>query len=148
MPGAARRRHFPARLAPGLALVVGACSGPASYPPRPATMAVTMVDYRFRHQRSLPAGRVVFRVYNAGHLDHDLNLVRLPEDLPPLDVQLHAPDRRVLPTVAGLSERRPGGRGAFAVDLAAGRYGLVCFVEDADGVVHAQKGMDSEFRVR
>jgi hypothetical protein len=43
--------------------------------------------------------------------------------------------------------RPPGSTTSVAVDLAPGRYGLVCFLPDPDGQQHAQKGMSSEFRI-
>jgi hypothetical protein len=42
----------------------------------------------------------------------------------------------------------PGKSDAFAVDLAPGRYAMVDFVRDREGVINGLKGMNSEFRVR
>lgn len=106
-----------------------------------------MREYRFDYDDAIPAGRVVFRIQNEGEVEHRLTLVPLPEDLPPIDEQIRGSVRQGVTPFAGVSERLPGGEGLFAVDLVAGqRYGMVCFVTDADGQSHAVKGMTSEFR--
>lgn len=131
-------------------LAASACArseGAALLPARPQTVDVVMREYRFDYTPPASAGRVVFNVRNGGRLHHDLVLVLLPEDVPPLAEQLRGSDRRVVATIASVPDRAPGQRATFATDLAPGRYGLICFVKDADGVQHAQKGMSSEFRV-
>ncbi|HUP70497.1 MAG TPA: hypothetical protein VM142_11890 [Acidimicrobiales bacterium] len=119
-----------------------------SLPPGPAKVSVAMSENRFAYQPPRSTGRVVFEARNEGHVDHELVLVIVPEDLPPLDEQLRSGTRRVIATLASVPRRQPGRRGTFAVDLEPGRYGIICFVQDADGVQHAQKGMSSEFRLR
>lgn len=106
-----------------------------------------MAEYRFSFSPNVPAGRVVFDVDNVGAIDHALTLIELPDDYPPLDEQLHSEVRRGAATIARVPARPPGGGSRFAVDLHPGRYGLVCFLTDADGVIHALKGMNAEFRV-
>lgn len=106
-----------------------------------------MRDFAFEYTRSIPAGRVVFRARNVGRLQHELALVPLSEDFPPIDVQLHGSVRRTVDAIAGIHGRDPGQSGTFAVDLVAGhRYALLCFFEAPDGESHAVKGMASEFR--
>lgn len=137
-----------------LALVAAACSGEGvprggpPLPPRPASVGVTMSEYRFDVDATIPAGRVVFRVRNAGRLDHHLSLFPLAEEVPPLDVQLHGPQRRVLTPFGAMPVLRPGQSGSLAVDLVPGRrYALICFLRDpGGGEVHALKGMHAEFR--
>jgi hypothetical protein len=107
-----------------------------------------MNEYSFQHPAELAPGRVVFRIHNAGSAPHSMVLVELPEDVPPIDEQLRSDTRRAVATLAQLPERAPGSRDTLAVDLVPGRYGMVCFVRDADGVSHASKGMSSEFRVQ
>ncbi|MDP9418935.1 MAG: hypothetical protein M3P53_02085 [Actinomycetota bacterium] len=106
-----------------------------------------MDDYEFTHDVTIPGGRVVFRFRNTGSVDQEAVLVALPTDLAPLRQQLASDERLAVETIAVLPARPPGRRGMFAVDLAAGRYELVCFVMDADGVDHSTKGMGLEFRV-
>jgi hypothetical protein len=134
-----------AALAP--ACVAGRAGG-APLPPSPGQFDVAMSEYRFDHAPEAAAGRLVFRVTNAGAQPHALVLVELDEDVPPLDEQLRSDTRRAVPTVVQIPERPPGSFNVFAADLAPGRYGFICFVKDADGVAHYLRGMSSEFRVR
>lgn len=136
-------------LVPLAAVVVGAScqSSRRSLPAGPTTVEVIMSDHHFEYEPPAAPGRVVFEARNDGVSEHELVLVRLPDDLPPLAEQLRSRDRRVIPTIASLSSRPPGRTGTFAVDLEPGRYGIICFVEDPGGVQHARKGMSSEFQV-
>jgi hypothetical protein len=103
--------------------------------------------YRFVYQPVIPGGRVVWKVVNAGRLVHRLTLLPLSDDLPPIDEQLHGEERQALTPFAGVPDRLPGETGTFATDLLPGhRYALICFNQDPDGVSHALKGMNSEFR--
>lgn len=106
-----------------------------------------MAEYRFGHVANVPAGRQVFRITNIGAEPHSLVLVALTEDVPPILEQLRSDTRRGASTFAKVPTRQPGSRDIFAVELPAGRYGLVCFVTAADGVSHALKGMASELLV-
>ncbi len=107
-----------------------------------------MSEYRFAHAPLVSRGRAMFRVHNTGNLDHQLILVDLPDDLPgSFDEQLRSATRRVVLTVTTLPQMKPEERTIFAVDLAPGRYGFVCFLPDADGT-HALKGMNSDLRVQ
>lgn len=120
---------------------------PADLPASPPVVAVTLREYRFHLDPDVPAGRVVFRIRNAGKVAHRPALLPLEEDLPPLDEQLRGPVRLAVSPFAGVRTRAPGARGAFAVDLVPGtRYGLICFIRDPDGSSHALKGMSFEFR--
>lgn len=136
-----------------IGLSVGSCSpvgspeSGAGLPPRPLTFDVVMRDYAFDHAATVDAGRVVFRVQNAGTVSHEMVLVALPEDFPPIDEQLRGDVRRPLGIVNHLANRSPGTSDIFAADLFPGRYAMICFRADADGAPHFAKGMDSEFRV-
>lgn len=107
-----------------------------------------MREYAFAYTPPRRAGRIVFRARNAGTAHHELKLLVLPDDVPPIREQLRSPARRLVPSVATMLTRAPGRKGTFAVELEPGRYALVCFLPDADGVQHAHKGMASEFRLR
>lgn len=107
-----------------------------------------MSDYRFEHKPVFPQGRVVIRAPNAGAVDHQLTMVALPEDFPPIAEQLRSENRRAVATVALIPRTPPGRTGTLAVDLAPGRYALICYLEDPDGQQHFAKGMSSEFRVQ
>lgn len=147
-----RRRLPPVGLAVAvLATTAGSCSRSTTETfvarPAPPVVGVTMEEYRFDIPAQVPAGRVVFEVGNAGHERHKVALLALDETIPPIDVQLHGSDRRIITSLAGVPPREPGRRGTFAVDLIPGqRYALVCFLSTPAGELHALKGMNAEFR--
>lgn len=132
----------------GIVWLLTACSGKAPLPPSATVVDVTMTEYRFNVRSSAPTGRAVFRVSNAGRLDHNLTLERLPSDFPPINVQLHSAIRRGAPAVAIMPTLHAGGTATFAVDLVPGRYALLSSVKDDTGVPDALKGMNAEIRVR
>lgn len=106
-----------------------------------------MYDYGFDFDTPIPSGRVVFRVHNTGSVTHRVTLVPLPEDLPPIQEQVHSDQRRGVRPLGGVNPRQPGGRSVFAVDLEEGRrYALICYEKDDEGVVHARLGGVAEFR--
>lgn len=135
-----------------LLALLGGC-GPRSesrgyLPPRPTIVEVVEHERSYRiSPRQLPAGRTVLQVMNRSSLKHDLSLVAVPEDMPPIAQQLRSPDRRAIATMARLPSREPGSTDAFAVDLPPGRYALLCFEKDGTGTPHARLGMAAEFRV-
>ena len=130
---------------------VPACGGSAApgppLPPAAQVVEVVMEEYRFVWTPPTRPGRVVLRVRNGGRLAHDLVLAELPDDLPPILEQLRGDTRRHVTPIANLPPRRPGSRTAIAVDLSAGRYAVICYIKDPDGLVHARKGMGTEFRL-
>lgn len=148
-----RARWRPVARGPALALLLfaGACTASgeevADWPPDIPEVAITLDEYDIGLERQVPAGRVELRFENVGSEAHHAMLVPLPEDLPPIDEQLAGDERREVSVLASITPRQPGEQGAFAVDLEEGRrYGLVCFVEDDDGELHAHRGMTAEFR--
>jgi hypothetical protein len=110
---------------------------------------VTMTEYAFHYRTPARAGRVVFEVRNAGREDHRAGIYLLPDDMPPIGVQLRGNDRKPVERLADPVPRRPGQRQSFAVDLVPGqRYALLCFVAAKEaGRTHAQLGMSAEFRL-
>ena len=147
-----RRAHWPRRmhvvaLLALCAFWLGSCTPKtSSLPSAPASLTVTMREYRFDFNRPVPAGRVVLRVENSGTVQHQLALIKLDPDVPPLEQQLRGGSRRAAPNIA-LILRQPGASRTLALDLSAGRYGMVCFLRAPDGEAHALKGMNAEFRV-
>lgn len=144
-----RRTRFRSILCAALfALSCGPDSSSAvALPPTPPVVAVVMDEYAFSYDAQIPAGRVVFRFINDGHLAHRPALLPLSDDVPPILEQVRGTDRRSAPPFAGTPTREPGAIGKFAVDLAPDqRYALICFARDPDGDSHAQQGMVSEFR--
>ncbi len=106
-----------------------------------------MLDHRFEIGTPVPAGRVVFRFDNGGQTAHNVIMIPLAEDVPPIEVQLRGSERRLVEPFAGVYDRAPGETGSFAVDLVAGqRYAMVCSLPAEDGQPHWMKGMAIEFR--
>lgn len=117
-------------------------------PPRPATVTVTMSEYRFVFARRLPPGRVVFKVVNGGQLPHRLSLLALPDGSPPIGELVKAPGGLTIAPMAQMPELAPGGAGgSFAVDLQPGRrYAMVSLRPSPDGTPEALLGMVAEIR--
>lgn len=138
--------------AAAMALVLGAAcqvapSAGRALPPGPQIVEVTMREYRFDYVPPAGSGPTLFRVTNSGTVSHELEMLPLADDVPPIDVQLKGTQRRVVTPFAGVESRQPGRAGAFAVNLTPGvRYALICFLADPDGTSHAREGMTSEFR--
>lgn len=151
MKATLERSHRPATAIVALVAIatLSACgSKAANLPPEPAVVNVTMTEYRFERPSVIPAGRVIFRVHNAGKIQHVLQLAPLPEDFP--DVAMQASGKlppRHTEELGGIPALLPGETDQFAVDLVPGRYTLLDLMLDRDGQTHAQKGMTSEFRV-
>lgn len=133
-----------------VALVVSSCGGDsheAALPPPPQVVKVQMGEYAFAYDRSIRPGRTVFRVHSSGRRTHELVLIPLAEDFPPLDKQFRSKTGRLIAPLGRVRPLKPGRSGSFAVDLAPGRYGMASLVDDSDGTSDARKGMTSEFRV-
>jgi uncharacterized cupredoxin-like copper-binding protein len=140
--------RVPVLLVAALVMSAPACSGDkAANPVGPRYLDVAMSEFRFEVAGNFESGRTVLNIRNVGQAPHEFILEELPTDFPPLDEQIRSPRRRGLPTLAFV-RREPGASRTLAVDLAPGRYAIVCFIRDADGISHALKGMNAELRVQ
>lgn len=118
----------------------------APLPPAPPTVEVRIVEHDLLYEGPIPAGRVVFRITNAGEVVHRLSLTPLPADFPPIHEQLQGDTRRQAQLLARVPDLQPGETDTFAVDLAQGeRYAMVDFSEAPDGTMHGRLGVASEF---
>lgn len=144
-----RRLRIPSAMVAGLTLF-GCRHAAAPLPRTPSTVTFSLSEYRLGEQRvEVNRGRVVFNIKNEGGLGHQLTFFRIPEGLPgTLDEQLHSPRRLPASPLAVLPTLAPNGDTTIALDLEPGRYGVVCFLKDDDGTVHALKGMNAEVSVR
>lgn len=149
------RRWLPGRLAVavmavGAALTTGGCSPEQTQeplPPEVPTVEVRLAEHDLLYESPVPAGRVVFRIHNAGDRVHRLALLPLPEDFPPLEEELANDSPRSVDPFARIPNLAPGETGTFAVDLAAGkRYAMVDFSKTSDGRTQAKLGVAAEFR--
>lgn len=105
-----------------------------------------MRDHAFEIEGSLQPGRIVVRVTNHGEADHDLTLLEIPADIDGIDELLASSEGGLSPAYT-MATRAPGETGTFAVDLAEGRYAVLCSETDADGTPHYRKGMAAELEV-
>lgn len=132
-----------------VAVALGSCqsSSGKALPAGPPVITVTMTEFDYKIDRPVPAGRVIFRMVNAGQQAHEPNLFPLSDDIPPIKQQVTG-DRRIVATPSGgVKSRKPGTVGSFATDLEPGqRYAFVCFARTPQNQTHAQLGMAIEFR--
>ena len=118
-----------------------------------ASDTVTLNDYGFAASRPLAAGHHTIRVENAGPQPHELVMLELIPGKTPADFAQWGLSGRHGPApaapVGGVEFLDQGAGGVFAVDLAPGEYGFICFVPDVkDGKRHFRHGMMSQFSVR
>jgi hypothetical protein len=118
-----------------------------------ASDTVTLNDYGFAFSRPLTAGHHTIRVANAGPQPHELVILKLVPGKTPADFAAWGLAGRHGPApaapVGGAEFLDQGAGGVFAVDLAPGEYGYICFVPDAkDGKRHFRHGMVTQFTVR
>ena len=136
-------------------LFVAACSGagPSATPAGPTAVAVTLQEWAIAPATTtIAAGKVTFNAKNVGPTDQH-EMVVLKTDLPLLGLPTGS-DGKVDEEGAGLtsmgeiSELATGTTGSVTLDLAAGRYLLICNIVEADGTAHYGKGMVTEITVR
>ena len=118
------------------------------------TVVVTATEYEFDLPDSLPAGPTTFSLVNEGKEPHFIDIVKLTDDAPPVADLIKLPEKKVSKYFEGppnhIDTVKPGGTSAetLEIELAAGRYGYVCFIEAKDGTPHAFLGMAGEFEVQ
>lgn len=131
-------------------VLVAACSrGDASgpLPPETPTIAVDIDDDEVVYDGSVPAGRVVFHVENAGEQPHQLSLLSLADESPPVAEQLEDPPEQSPSLLARVPLLGPGETSMFAAGLAEGqRYALVDLSQASDESTYGQQGVAVEFR--
>ncbi len=118
---------------------------------------IKLVDYTFQFSKPLAAGRHVIRVVNAGTQWHELELVRLNpgktvKDLEAWEGAVEAGKPAGPPpadALGGVAPLDPGHSATMTVDLAPGRYGMLCFLPaKADGKPHFMHGMAMDVDVK
>lgn len=118
----------------------------------PAVRSVDVVasNYAFDAPDSLVAGPTTFRLANHGPELHHLVIVPLPDGKGLGDLMREA-DGDHLPAwaapIGGPNAVDPGSHGETTVELAPGRYAMVCVIPAPDGMMHVKKGMGHEFIV-
>jgi hypothetical protein len=118
----------------------------------PATdITVTLVDYDFQFSKPLTAGKHQLMIENAGPQAHEIVMVKLAPGKTIKDFATWAESMKGPPPaepVGGVGVLEQGMRATFSADLAAGDYGLICFVPDVkDGKMHLVHGMMKNIKV-
>jgi hypothetical protein len=130
-------------------VAVVATSRPARTPEADAVM--TLRDYTFFLSRPLASGTHVIEVRNEGTQWHEFELVQLAPGKTPQDVVDFIEHGTGTPPglpLGGVSPLAVGRTSYLHVDLAPGRYALICFLPDRkDHQAHFQHGMMQEFQV-
>lgn len=135
----------------GLLLVTAACATPPAVrlPEAPPTAEVVLDEFSISAPEELGSGRVIFRVTNGGTLRHEVIVIEVPADVVSLEEELRSEEGRATTTLSVIPPQEPGDGTVFALDLAPGRYGLLCFLRGGEGrEPHALRGMNAEFVVR
>ena len=141
--------HFAKGMLKGL--TVTRAAGPARPLPH-ADLTLTLRDYSFELSRPPTHGRQRILVRNAGTQAHEVILSRLAPGKHSGDFIRWMNTQQGPPPVVpsgGTTDLPPGGAMTIDVDLAPGRYSLVCRVRDArDGRPHDEHGMHTDLVVR
>lgn len=101
-------------------------------------------DMAFTAPASIPAGRTTFRFINDGPNLHHMQLLRLEEGKTIADfgaaIQRGAPPSWVT-FIGGPNVSADSSGSVSTLDLEAGNYVLICFIDTPDHITHAAKGM-------
>jgi plastocyanin len=113
---------------------------------------VQAVEYGFVLPETLPAGETTFAFKNNGKEPHQLILVPLLDDAPPVEDLIKLSQKEGAKYFKGRpseTSAKPGEEGKpLEVTLEAGRYGYVCFVRTKESKKpHAFLGMYGELTV-
>lgn len=115
------------------------------------TVTITAFDYAFIAPDSIASGLTTIRLVNTGPELHHVQLIRLDEGHTMADLfaalKAGGPPPKWAVDVGGPNSPVPGGESAATLDLAPGRYAIVCFIPSPDGTPHIMKGMARELFV-
>lgn len=118
-----------------------------------ADLSVNLLDYAFKWSRVPRAGKQSWLLSNGATQPHEMLVVRLApgKTAQAFLAWVETGFRGSAPGTAmgGVAAMAPGEENVIDLDLAPGRYALICFVPDArDGKPHVAHGMVEEFEVR
>ena len=122
-----------------LALLAGACGGDDE----PELLTITATDFAFAVDGELTPGTTGIRLENDGQFEHDVQLLRIDGEQTAEEAieAIEGPPVNWLIPYGGVAPLAPGESAAVVDRLPAGRYALVCFIDEPDGVPHFAKGM-------
>ena len=124
--------------------VAASCGGGASEPTDQPTLFADLTDFKIElDHASVPAGRVVFGIRNHAAMLHELKVIKtdLAPDQLPLDTA--AAKAKEDGKVGGLENIPAGASRKLAIDLAPGKYVVICNVAG-----HYQLGMHVGLEVK
>jgi len=137
------------KLLPTILLAAAACACAACAPAQAGNgtdatvIDVSAADYSFTAPDTVRGGLVIIRTHNHGAEIHHTQLLRLDSGRTIAD--LASLQGEAMPTwvrqVGGPGVAAPGASAAVTLDLAPGRYALICFIPSPDGRPHYTKGM-------
>jgi len=126
-----------------LALLVVACAGPAAEAPSGSQVVAEIADYKITvNVPSVKAGSTKIGVRNLGTMEHSFQVIKT--DLPPDKLPTDGASAKAKEDgkVGGIESIAPGGSASVTLDLAPGKYVLICNVAG-----HYQLGMHISFTV-
>jgi uncharacterized cupredoxin-like copper-binding protein len=131
----------------------GVTQAGASYLPESAPdVHLELSEYGFKLSKPLTAGKHTIHVMNTGAQEHEAVIMKLASGKTMKDVDawfesgMKGPSPvESMPGMAGLGKGRTG---SFTTNLTPGKYGVICYIPDAnDGKPHSMHGMVQEFTV-
>jgi hypothetical protein len=121
----------------------------AAAPAPPAVVTVHAKDFAYTAPDTVPAGLVTFNLVNDGPDLHHATIVRLDSGKTAADLDAALKTPGPLPAWAvplgGPNAPAPGDTSDATLNLAAGHYDMLCFVDVPGGVPHFAKGMSHPF---
>lgn len=139
----------PAATADSAATAAAATS--AGAPSAPPVVTVHAADFKFDGPDSIPAGMVTFHLINDGTTFHHMQLVRLDSAKTFADLQAAIAKPGPMPAwitfVGGPNAPDPKSESNATMNMPAGNYAMLCFVDVPGGVPHVAKGMERSLTV-
>ena len=115
-------------------------------------ITITQADFHFALSQPITAGFHTIQVMNHGTQPHEVVLLKLDPGASAKDfAAAFAPGASGPPPgkpIGGVVGIESGDHAYFTAQFEPGRYGLICFFEDATGRPHFMLGMTSEFTVK
>jgi hypothetical protein len=129
-------------------LVVVALGCRTRAPGPPNTITITASDSSFAAPDSVPAGLTTLHFVSAGQQLHQAALLRIAYGKSFNDflaaIKQPGPPPSWVSVAGGVDPPRAGGSADVTIELAPGRYALLCFVPGPDGAPHLVHGMYRE----
>ncbi len=117
----------------------------------PPVVTVHAADFKFDGPDSIPAGMVTFHLINDGTTFHHMQLVRLDSAKTFADLQAAIAKPGPIPAwvtfVGGPNAPDPHGESNATMNMPAGNYAMLCFVDVPGGVPHVARGMERSLTV-